>query len=378
MAENKNVISGKFGFYRGQVLKHLPNGYCKIWIPGIYDEALKATPDKLPNAEQAAPLLFGYQNERYGVGNGAYSYPDLNAIVWCFFQNGDQNFPVYFAATLGGENPTSNFKNRTGFTPTEVKAAISDEKIQTAKEELKAIQDKIAEAGGADRKSALAGKELQALYEEETKAEEKLNQLENSQSSNNFPNVQYLSYYKASIKISKDDDIVILQSDNFTQRQKDRVAAAQDAANAAEDKYHDLENQMAELQTAFDTGKQQYNAEAVSELEAKMEQQKQEIVNSCTNLAKEKAALSTLLDQGQIQLDRNGNVKIYAYETLELNAEHSGITINAPKILLKSTGNIEMEADGAITGKAAKYINLDALSGRVKLDGAWGWPVIAW
>ena len=38
-----------------------------------------------------------------GAGNGSYSYPNIGVAVWCFFENGDQNKPVYFALSLGGD-----------------------------------------------------------------------------------------------------------------------------------------------------------------------------------------------------------------------------------------------------------------------------------
>lgn len=90
----RNILNG---FYRGQVIKHCSNGKCKIWIPGVYTEEAIRHPEILPDAEQAAPLFGGSSN-----GSGVFSYPRINAIVWCFFQNGDQNFPVYFAACNGG------------------------------------------------------------------------------------------------------------------------------------------------------------------------------------------------------------------------------------------------------------------------------------
>ena len=94
------------GFYRGIVLKHLSAGRCKIYIPGVnppewnsYDKA-----DNLPSAEQAAPICFGVNQ-----GNGVFSYPNIGSAVWCFFQNGDQNMPVYFASSLGGKPASGNW-----------------------------------------------------------------------------------------------------------------------------------------------------------------------------------------------------------------------------------------------------------------------------
>lgn len=87
------------GFYRGKVLKHLSNGFCKIYIPSVYSQELSSyeMADNLPSAEQAAPLSFGCNS-----GNGVFSYPNIGSTVWCFFANGDQNLPIYFASTLGG------------------------------------------------------------------------------------------------------------------------------------------------------------------------------------------------------------------------------------------------------------------------------------
>lgn len=94
------------GLYRGKVLKHLSNGFCKIWIPGVYPEEWNSydAADSIPSAEQASPLSFG-ANE----GLGVFSYPSIGSTVWCFFANGDQNYPVYFATTLGGEKAIANW-----------------------------------------------------------------------------------------------------------------------------------------------------------------------------------------------------------------------------------------------------------------------------
>ena len=90
-----------YGFYRGVVLKHLSNGRCKIWIPTVYPDEWNSydKADLLPSAEQASSLAFGANN-----GNGVFSYPNIDSIVWCFFERGDQNFPIYFASTLGGKD----------------------------------------------------------------------------------------------------------------------------------------------------------------------------------------------------------------------------------------------------------------------------------
>lgn len=97
----RNVLNG---FYRGQVLKHCSAGKCKIWIPSVYPEEAVINPDILPDAEQASPLFGGSSN-----GSGIFTYPRINAQVWCFFQNGDQNLPVYFAASNGGPDGVQQY-----------------------------------------------------------------------------------------------------------------------------------------------------------------------------------------------------------------------------------------------------------------------------
>lgn len=88
-----------FGIYLGKVLKHLPHGRCKIYIPSAYPEKYADKPDLLPSAQQAAPLFAGSN-----AGNGVFSYPNIGATVYCLFVNGDANLPIYFASVLGSEN----------------------------------------------------------------------------------------------------------------------------------------------------------------------------------------------------------------------------------------------------------------------------------
>ena len=93
------------GFYRGIVIQHCTHGYCKIWIPSVYADSQKDAPETLPIAEQASGI-FGGTN----AGSGVFSYPNIGSIVWCFFANGDQNYPVYFAVTLGGQNAFGQYE----------------------------------------------------------------------------------------------------------------------------------------------------------------------------------------------------------------------------------------------------------------------------
>ena len=99
MTEDSPVGNKLFGVYRGKVVQHLTHGYCKIYIPSVYPEEWKDKPQFLPPAEQAASLFGGTNN-----GSGVFTYPNIGSIVWCMFANNDQNYPIYFAACLGGEN----------------------------------------------------------------------------------------------------------------------------------------------------------------------------------------------------------------------------------------------------------------------------------
>ena len=99
MIEERNSGNRLAGVYRGKVLQHMTHGYCKIMIHGVYPAEWENNPEMLPKAEQASPLFGGTFD-----GNGTFSYPNIGATVWCMFANGDQNLPIYFAASLGGQN----------------------------------------------------------------------------------------------------------------------------------------------------------------------------------------------------------------------------------------------------------------------------------
>lgn len=83
-----------FGNYRGIVKAHGTNGMCKIFFPGVYDNAFMTDIPKLPWAEPAQPLFVGG-----GINNGMFQYPDIGATIWAFFEAGDINRPIFFATT---------------------------------------------------------------------------------------------------------------------------------------------------------------------------------------------------------------------------------------------------------------------------------------
>lgn len=94
------------GVYRGIVVARSSSrrGILKIFVPGVYDDEFRSSPDKLPDAEQASPLFGGVSG-----GSGMFSYPHIGAILWVLFQNGDQNYPVYFASCMGGSKNGGQF-----------------------------------------------------------------------------------------------------------------------------------------------------------------------------------------------------------------------------------------------------------------------------
>lgn len=105
MIQENNSGNRLLGKYRGIVLKHLPHGRCKIYVPSVYSDTFLNDPDNLPSAEQKTPLFAGTNK-----GNGVFSYPNLSSIVWCEFINGDANYPIFEAATLGGENAFGQYE----------------------------------------------------------------------------------------------------------------------------------------------------------------------------------------------------------------------------------------------------------------------------
>jgi len=84
------------GLYRGKVICHLPHGKLKVFIPSVYPAEMENQPDSLPDAEMLVPM-FGGNN----MGNGVFSYPNVNTVVLCQFMNGDQNYPIVVGATQG-------------------------------------------------------------------------------------------------------------------------------------------------------------------------------------------------------------------------------------------------------------------------------------
>ncbi len=106
-------IDTKFaGIYRGKVLDNndpLQLGRIKVEIIPMFKGLLA---EELPWATSAMPIFEGA-----GINIGEFNVPKENSWVWCFFEAGDHNQPVYFAEATDAVHgiPTSaktNYPNR--------------------------------------------------------------------------------------------------------------------------------------------------------------------------------------------------------------------------------------------------------------------------
>ena len=85
------------GMYRGKVLDNddpSEFGRIKVEVFGVFDGIVAAD---VPWAVPAMPLFSGA-----GAGFGSFTVPEIDSYVWCFFESGDHNQPVYFASATDG------------------------------------------------------------------------------------------------------------------------------------------------------------------------------------------------------------------------------------------------------------------------------------
>ena len=93
-----------FGQCVGQIMRDNGDGTYKVWIPGVYDELFKETPEDLPDAKQVF-IPFGSENIHDSI-----VYPlELHTKVWVFFMRGDPNYPVIFGKYLPDHVVKPNF-----------------------------------------------------------------------------------------------------------------------------------------------------------------------------------------------------------------------------------------------------------------------------
>lgn len=75
----------------------MPDGRVKVWVPGVYDPQFEAdgNEDFLPNAELMMPIFAKSINQ-----SGWFCCPDVGAIVYVRFLNGDANYPLVVGTQL--------------------------------------------------------------------------------------------------------------------------------------------------------------------------------------------------------------------------------------------------------------------------------------
>jgi len=125
-------IKQYFGNYRGTVVANVDpkvKGRCKIYVPGIYPEELAKIPENLPWAEPAMDIFggswinenqtqTGVRTDHLNIETGVTSNPHAGKIeltgaqFWVFFEGGDPQFPIYFAACQSGEGWISEHNNQ--------------------------------------------------------------------------------------------------------------------------------------------------------------------------------------------------------------------------------------------------------------------------
>lgn len=92
ITDRTNVTDKFHGFYRGIVVDTndpLENGRVRIKVYPLFQDVQD---DHLPWAIYADPSMGGTSNV------GSINVPKVDSHVFCFFENGDHRFPVYFSA----------------------------------------------------------------------------------------------------------------------------------------------------------------------------------------------------------------------------------------------------------------------------------------
>ena len=85
------------GLYKGVVRKQMSDGRVKVFVPGVMDPQFEAdgNEDFLPNAELMMPIFAKSINQ-----SGWFCCPDVGAIVYVKFLNGDANYPLVVGTQL--------------------------------------------------------------------------------------------------------------------------------------------------------------------------------------------------------------------------------------------------------------------------------------
>lgn len=124
--------------YRGTVVYNKDpeiKGKCKIFVHGVYPQEYFSLPDLLPWAEPAMPIMGGsWTNENGGLNKEtgwcspphSGRSPETGAQVFVFFESGDINKPVYFAAAQSGPGWFSEHVNQHVFHSDNVRVRIDE------------------------------------------------------------------------------------------------------------------------------------------------------------------------------------------------------------------------------------------------------------
>ena len=106
------------GQYRGTVIDNYDpevKGRVKIFVPGVYPDDYAEIAKALPWAEPAMPVFGGSFKANEGSDKpetGTCSPPHVGAELWLFFEQGDQNYPIYCFAVQSGEGWMSEHRNQ--------------------------------------------------------------------------------------------------------------------------------------------------------------------------------------------------------------------------------------------------------------------------
>jgi hypothetical protein len=147
----KNTYSDKntfYGIYRGYVVYNEDDGVrgrIKVFVPGVYSSKYADQHEFLPWCLPAMSIFGGNapndNDECLNKETGWASVPhagnyETGAQVFVFFENGDINYPIYFAAAQSGEGWISEHPNQHVFHSDNVRIRI-DENVKDARSTCK-------------------------------------------------------------------------------------------------------------------------------------------------------------------------------------------------------------------------------------------------
>jgi hypothetical protein len=131
-------LEGQFNaIYRGIVLDNkgdekdpAKKGRVKVFIPGVYPDEFKDKPKALPWAEPAEGLFGGnapVDDPKPKVETGIAGWVSKNSWVWIFFEHGNPQYPIYFAACQGGDGWISEHNKQWTFKSHNVRIRVDED-----------------------------------------------------------------------------------------------------------------------------------------------------------------------------------------------------------------------------------------------------------